>query len=734
MASIFGTIVVLLAATVAAEDLKVLPASLDGVPPGQMMRAYLLRQVREASERRTVEFEKVKTPEQIAAYQARLRQFFLDRLGGLPERTPLEPRVVGRIECDGYTVEKVIYQSQPGHFVTAALYLPKGKPPFPGVLVPCGHSTNGKALETYQRASILLARNGLAALCYDPIDQGERCQLLDAKGVPLARTTLGHCLAGVGSILVGRNTATYRVWDGMRSLDYLESRPEIDPKRLGCTGNSGGGTLTAYLMALDLRIQAAAPSCYLTTLRRLAETIGPQDAEQNIHGQLAFGMDHTDYVLMRAPRPTLLCCATYDYFDIGGVWDTFRQAKRWYGRLGYPERVDLAEAEEKHGFSPLLRTAAVRWMRRWLLGIDDAIVETEVKLLTDEQLQCTPKGQVMLLEGARSVYDLNRELESHLAETRSQRWAEKGHAAMLEEVRRLTGIRRLSALPQPEWQKTGVLHRPGYRIEKLILRPEPGIWLPALCFVPEGPQPLAKPADAKGAPGVKEGPLGTPSANKSPKGTAKAAAPGPAPARRRPATATLYVHAAGKGADAAPGGPIEKLVAQGQIVLALDLRGLGETQGGKPDRFSKFLGPDWADVFLAYWLNKSYLAMRAEDILVAARFLAHYQTSQPREVHLVAVGGTGPAALHAAALEPSAFASVTLRRCITSWAEVVRTPLARNQFVNVVHGALRVYDLPDLAATLGQKLRTAEPVDATDQPVEPAATKPKAASNPPSAR
>jgi len=671
MTTAWGTMLLLLAAATPAEDLKVLPASLDGVPPPGMMRAYLLRQVREASDRRAAEFEKGKAREQIAAYQARLRQFFIDQLGGLPERTPLEPRVVGRVEGDGYTVEKVIYQSQPGHFVTAALYLPKTKPPFPGVLVPCGHSENGKAMETYQRVSILLARNGLAALCYDPIDQGERFQLLDAKGVPQARTTLGHCLIGVGSILLGRNTATYRVWDGIRSLDYLESRPEVDPKRLGCTGNSGGGTLTAYLMALDPRIQAAAPSCYLTTLRRLAETIGPQDAEQNIHGQLAFGMDHADYVLMRAPRPTLLCCATHDYFDISGVWDTFRQAKRWYGRLGFPERVDLAEAEEKHGFSPLLRTAAVRWMRRWLLDADDAIVETEAKLLTDKQLQCTPQGQVMLLEGARSVYDLNRELESRLAETRRQMWAQKGAAAMLEEVRRLTGIRRLNELPALECQKVGVVQRGGYCLEKLILRPEPGIWLPALCFLPQ-----------------------------------KSAGP-----------ATLYLHGGGKQVDAAPGGPIEKLVQSGQIVLAVDLRGLGETQGGKPTGYGRFLGPDWADVFLAYLLNRSYLAMRAEDILVASRFLAHYQSSPARPVHLVAVGGTGPVALHAAALEPEAFASVTLRRSIRSWAEVVRTPLARNQFANVVHGALRVYDLPDLAATLGKKLLILEPVDPTEEPV-----------------
>src|SRR5262249_9565783 len=145
---------------------------------------------------------------------------------------------------------------------------------------------------------------------------------------PSYATTLEHTMVGVSSIPLGTSTARYRIWDGMRSLDYLASRPDIDPNRLGCTGNSGGGTLTSYLMALGERIAGAAPSCYLPSLRRLLETIGPQDAEQNIHAQIAFGMDHADYVMMRAPRPTLMCVATRDFFDINGAWNSFRQAKR----------------------------------------------------------------------------------------------------------------------------------------------------------------------------------------------------------------------------------------------------------------------------------------------------------------------------------------------------------------------------------------------------------------------
>jgi dienelactone hydrolase len=304
--------------------------------------------------------------------------------------------VVGETKRDGYRMERVIYESRPGHHVTAAMFVPDGKPPLPGVLVPCGHTQNGKAAEAYQRASILLAKNGIAVLCFDPISQGERVQLLDSAGKPaLPGSTTEHSMAGIGALLVGRCAANYFVWDAIRSLDYLASRPEVDPNRLGCTGNSGGGTLTSYLMAIDDRIAAAAPSCYITSLDRLFATIGPQDAEQNIPGQVAFGMDHADYAIMRAPKPTLLSVGTRDFFDIQGSWDTFRELKLVYGKLGHGERVDLFESDEEHGFTRPRREAAMRWMRRWLLKVDDAPTEDDFPIFTDQELQCTRTGQVL---------------------------------------------------------------------------------------------------------------------------------------------------------------------------------------------------------------------------------------------------------------------------------------------------------------------------------------------------
>ncbi|MDP6044957.1 MAG: xylan esterase, partial [Phycisphaerae bacterium] len=219
-------------------DLTVLPKTLDAGPPGDMMKRHLLKQIQAACGTWRKRYEQLKSPKQIVEYQKRQKAFFEKQLGAWPKRTPLNAQVVGKIQRPGFTVEKIIFESQPKHYVTAAMFLPdpkKHKPPYPGVLVPCGHSALGKGCDLYQRAGALLALNGMAALVFDPIDQGERGQLLDSKGRPPFWGTKAHTMVGVGSTLLGRNTAWFEIWDGMRAIDYLQSRREVDPKRIGCT-------------------------------------------------------------------------------------------------------------------------------------------------------------------------------------------------------------------------------------------------------------------------------------------------------------------------------------------------------------------------------------------------------------------------------------------------------------------------------------------------------------------
>jgi len=649
------------------EDLSVLPEKTDDITPNNMMSHYLRKLAGQNFETWKQQYEQRKTPEQIAEYQKSLRKKFIETIGGLPERTPLNPQVTGIVSRDGYRVEKVIFESQPKHYVSALLFLPdtdKYKPPYPGVLVPCGHSSNGKAHDAYQTMGAFLALNGMAGLVFDPIDQGERSQM--PSQLPRLAGTRAHTTLGVGSILLGRNTARFEIWDGMRAIDYLQSRPEVDPKRIACTGNSGGGTQTSYLMSLDDRIVAAAPSCYITGFERLLDTIGPQDAEQNIYGQIAFGMDHADYLMMQAPMPILICAATEDFFDITGVWNSFRYAKRLYTRMEFPEHIDLLENDAGHNYNKIQRQGVVRWMSRWLLNKDVPIIEPEIKLLSEDEVQCAPGGQVMNIDGARSAYDLNRDYEKELAGRRKKLWNTGNKTELLDEVRRIAGIRNLEEPPEPKVTITETVKRDGYKIKKMIFMPEDDIYLPALMFVPG--------IDAK-------------------------------------KSAVLYIHEQGKTAGIES---IKELIKAGQYVLAVDVRGVGETQQGKQGQLSGATGPDWKDVFTAYLLGRSYVGMRAEDILVCARFLQH---EQGVPVDLIAVGNVTIPALHAAALEPELFSSVQLADMLISWSNVIELGRSINQQVNAVQGALKTYDLPDLAATLGDKLVIKDPVDALGQPL-----------------
>ncbi len=643
-----------------SQSTEILPDTMpSGVPKSEMMAAWLKDAAFAALDRREEAFENLKTPEAMEAWQKERRDFFLKQIGGLPERTPLNAKVTGKMEGDGYRVEKLYFESQPGLHVTANLYLPAGKGPFPAVIHPTGHSNTGKGRDLYQMASATIARGGCAVLCYDPIGQGERQQVPGPEGKLFASTSQ-HSLINQGMVLLGSNTARIMIWDGMRAIDYLQSRPDIIKDKIGCTGISGGGTNTSYLMALDDRIVAAAPGCYLTGYRSLLSTLGPQDAEQNIHGQIAFGMDQADYVLMRLPRPTLIMAATRDYFGIEGAWDLFREGKRFASRQGFPERVDLVEPDTDHGFPPEMRLAAGNWMRRWLLNMDDPIREEgELNPLPPEEMFATPNGKVLDLEGARSAFEVTQAWSETYEASRQENAKPENRDGLLKKVRALIGARELSNLPDPAGEELGN--------DQFILYSEPGISLP-VHFV-----------------------------------------------RGSETEYTIYLDGAGSVAAMEAGNVQAVVTDTGNSVLVVDLRGLGETSvAGKKTGFDKALGRDWKDTSVASLLGKSYVGMRTEDIWQIVRALRAKTEIADLKVNLVAIREAAIPALHAAALEPDLFDRVTISHAIDSWKEVVNTRQVRNQQPNLVFGALREYDLPMLRDVIGKERLTVENPVAAD--------------------
>lgn len=638
---------------------------------GNMMNDYLLGKVQQQSDNWKERYEKLETVEQVAEYQKRLRKKFAEAIGAFPERTPLHPEITGVIQRDGYTVEKTLFQSQPNHYVSAVMFVPdpeKFKAPYPAVLVCCGHNSGAKLYDPYQTMGALFALNGIAALVMDPVDQGERGQALEHW--PEIYSVYGHTMIGMGSILLGQNTSRFEVWDGMRSIDYLQSRADVIPELIGITGCSGGGTQTSYIMSLDDRIKAGAPSCFITSFDKLLTEMGPQDAEQNTFGQLEFGMVHADYLMMRAPVPVLICSATRDAFSIEGAWESFRYAKRLYTRLGYSEKIGLIENDAEHSYEKLQREGVVRWMTRWLLGKDVPIFEPDIELLSKEEIQCSPEGQVMLIKGARSAYDLNRGTEKSLAKSRKKLWATTKKTEMLKKVRSLAGIGKLKKLPKPDVQKLDTVKRDGYSVSKMILKPEEGIYLPALLFIPN---------------------------------------------ERKVDGAVLYISENGKDADA--DGAIASLAKAGQVVLAVDIRGTGETQQTNKTWTKLYFGLDGQDVWLAYMLGKSYVGMRAEDILLCGQWLRENETSGKNGISLISVGNVGVPALHAAAVEPDMFESVDVTGSLVSWSNLIELGQSRNQLINTVHAALTTYDLDNLAASIGTKLTIEKPMNALGQPL-----------------
>lgn len=353
---------------------------------------------------------------QLTERRLALREKFLAAVGAFPERTPLNARTVATVPREGYRVEKVLLESRPGFHVTALVFVPDAvrfSSPYPAVLVACGHSEIGKANAGYQRACVMGALEGFLMMIYDPIDQGERLMSTDG---PCCR---GHNQFGSKAHGLGLSAAHFRIWDGMRCLDYLQSRSDVKPDRIGLMGNSGGGTMTALIAAADPRVKAACPSCYITTIRDVVRSIGPQDAEQCVWGQLKDGINHASLVLM-AEAAVRLQFSDRDFFPIVGARSTYDIVKRTAQRVGLGARYSATIVKGTHGWKESSRRSSLDWMRQWLMDEKpngrtdadyvalDAVYDAKTSDcgLPEDESKVAPGGSVLNLPGERTVSDV----------------------------------------------------------------------------------------------------------------------------------------------------------------------------------------------------------------------------------------------------------------------------------------------------------------------------------------
>ena len=387
---------------------------------GHTVQDYYVHRVRQIAARRAEQRAAVSTPEQVLQLRDEVRRKLLACYGPFPERTPLNPRITGRVEREHYWIERLIYESRPNYLVTANVYVPKGREGrLPAVLGPCGHSTNGKASPAYQEFSRNLARQGYVVLIYDPPSQGERLEYPDSEPGP--RIDFGvhsHNVAGNQMTLCGRCFALWEAWDGIRGVDYLVSRPDVDPGRIGVTGNSGGGTQSSHLAALEPRLTMAAPNCFVTRFLCNLENEEPTDAEQIMPGVLSAGLDMADFFIAHIPRPTLLGGEINDFFDVRGLRATYDELRRLYAILGKADDVQLYVGPETHGFHKAARESMYRFFNKHA-GVAASPNEHDLPVEPDEVLQVTPAGQVHLL-GSRRTFDFTQQEARNLASGRTQ--------------------------------------------------------------------------------------------------------------------------------------------------------------------------------------------------------------------------------------------------------------------------------------------------------------------------
>jgi cephalosporin-C deacetylase-like acetyl esterase len=617
-----------------------------------LQNAYFLHRLDEQFDLRREKFnESLISSEAVLERKKQMQEWYKNIIVKLPPKTDLKIITTKKEEYKDYTIEWVAFESQPNHHVTGLFYLPKNsKPPYPAVYIPCGHSFNGKASETYQKAARLFAMNGFAVLQADPICQGERLQYLDEKGKPITpEKTHMHEILGQHLMLTGSNSLIHELFDNIRCLDFLEQQPLVDKTKLAVAGNSGGGTQTTYLAAFDKRIKVAVPSCYIATTEKKFNTIGSQDGCQQLWGEGKAGVEEQDFLLMAAPTPIEILSATEDFFNKDGAKAAYEELKKAYTVLGVPEKVKQVFAEGTHGWQKSLREESVRWCKKWLMNDDSPIVEPDDIGFFENEKDCwvTASGQVLTtFKNEKSVADISRERVVECRNRRKVFQSTKSGEELINKIKEVIGYEE--PLNNSSAKLINSFEDDKCKVEKYLLNRDSkyDFSLPAILFIPKE--------------------------------------------KREENNAVIIVNENGKLDEIQKGNRIKSELEKGNIVLALDVCNTGEL---KDKREAHYDNKEFWIAKLPLYEGKTLLAYRTEDIIIAKNFLE--KKLKPQSINLISAGFIGPAALHAAVFAED-FSKVEIINSIKSWEEVASSNYSSDQLGNIVPDVLNYYDLPDL--------------------------------------
>ncbi|MFB3830093.1 MAG: alpha/beta hydrolase family protein [Bryobacteraceae bacterium] len=640
-----------------------------------MLPAYLAGKLNALSARWDREREGIRTAAALHERNRFVRARFIDMLRGYPEKTPLRPVVVRTLKRDGYRIENVMFESRPNFFVTGNLYVPEsGNGPFPAIISPCGHYPLARMQPDYQFVYLNLVKAGFVVLAYDPVGQGERRHYWN----PAANRTesgLGptseHSMPGQLLFLLGENLTAYRVWDGIRAIDYLLTRPEVHKEKIGCAGHSGGGTLTMFISALDERVRCAVVNEGGTSHRwpvRLPGPIeGPSDAEQNLFPSALYGIDRCDLHVAIAPRPLLAMIEEFTpRFNLAA--DHIRER---YRLLGVPEKFATEEATDPHAYTLKLRQATTAWFSRWFYGRPGPGREPEFEAEPPENLYCTPQGSVRYARQGETIFTLLSQKQASLPPqpappaTRAE-WA-SWRDGFLPRVRQVIRYKPVNA---PLGVRPLVTtQRKGYRVEKLEFLSEPGIYVPTWVFVPD-----SSVADKR---------------------------------------ALLYVNDAGFAMEGGEGmelGILPKLARKGHIVVAVEPRGIGLTalpqgRGGQSGEFRQLFNQETNAAYLAWYMDESLLGMRVLDVVRAVDYALGRGDVDRGGLRAVGVGRGATWLLFAAALD-ARLQAVVCDGGLLSYKSLVQTDRYLYSADIFAMDVLKHFDLPQIAGAVANRRLT----------------------------
>jgi len=627
---------------------------------GHMVLDYYVETVRTISLERKRRIGEIRNRKQAEKYRENVLTAIKKSFPFPPVKTPLNPEVTGLLEKDGYRIEKVAFESRPGCLVTGNLYLPSEmRKPAPGVLAPCGHSGIGKAENFYQQFCLRLAKSGFAVLIYDPINQGERDQYfrLPKKEAVRRNCCQAHNMMGKQMELLGDSFGAWRAWDGIRALDYLVSRPEVDRKVIGLTGNSGGGTLTTWLWALDDRFTMAAPSCFVTTFLANLENELPADNEQYPPGIMDAGVEEGDFFMARAPKPVLLLGQQYDFFDRRGLKGTYEEVKRFYGLFETKKNAALFTGGNTHGYFPDNQKKMLEFFCRHA-GLKPYRKDVAALVEKPEKLWVTKKGQVVPA-GSKPVYEMLAETAKKTAAAR-KKLSGKDTARAIKEI---LNIQMPVTIPhyrilRPAVEGENITARYAVETERNIR----AILHKRLTETTHG---------------------GTLDVEK---------------------TVRLFIPHFSAEEDMKNDLLAKKLEKKGPL-YCLDVRGLGESL---PDEHLEFFHPYGKDYMFhghSLMLGQSYMGRRVHDILQVLKLL---EKEGAREIYLYGRGQGGILALLAAVLHGNIKKTV-LKNAPSSFYEWTQKPVVAWPAANFPRGILKKLDIPDCLRVLGKKVEIIEP-------------------------